>query len=509
MKRFRILTPILVALLVALPALAQPNPEPIAKMNASATGLSFTPKAGFASVALSVSGPNGIVYTYSFVNGERIYFDGLSPRGEQLQDGSYNFELVGMPEARERGTGATMARQTQSGSFAIVGGQIVSGGAEEAPLLKDQQILDDLIVDGSICVGQDCVNGESFGFDTLRLKENNLRIKAQDTSNTASFPSTDWQITFNETSNGGQNKFSIDDIDGGRTPFTIEASAPSHSLYVDSGGRIGLGKSTPVVELHVVDGDTPTIRLEQDGSSGFTAQTFDLAANEANFFVRDATNGSRLIFKIKPNAPTSSIFVENTTGDIGFQTESPTNSLHVRRTDGTASIKVENLGSGNLGVDLLSLESDGPARLAINNTLASSWQLNSASDGLRISDVDVSNNTEFRLDGDGNLIISGNLRTNLETTCANMANCFPDYVFEDGYDLMPLSDVKAHIEQQGHLPNVPPAAEVMAQGLDMTTMQLKLVEKVEELTLYTIAQHETIQALQARLDALEGKTTEQ
>ena len=135
----------------------------------------------------------------------------------------------------------------------------------------DQVILDDLIVDGSLCVGFDCVNGESFGFDTIRMKENNIRIKAQDTSTSASFPTNDWQLTFNDTSNGGANKFSIDDIDGGRTPFTIEAGAPSHSLYTDDGGRIGFGTATPVVELHVKDGDTPTLRLEQDGSSGFTA----------------------------------------------------------------------------------------------------------------------------------------------------------------------------------------------------------------------------------------------
>ena len=56
----------------------------------------------------------------------------------------------------------------------------------------DQVILDDLIVDGSACIGFDCVNGESFGFDTIRIKENNLRIRAQDTSSTASFPTNDW-----------------------------------------------------------------------------------------------------------------------------------------------------------------------------------------------------------------------------------------------------------------------------------------------------------------------------
>jgi len=43
------------------------------------------------------------------------------------------------------------------------------------PATADQVIADDLIVQGSTCVGLDCVNNESFGFDTLRLKENNTR----------------------------------------------------------------------------------------------------------------------------------------------------------------------------------------------------------------------------------------------------------------------------------------------------------------------------------------------
>ena len=114
-----------------------------------------------------------------------------------------------------------------------------------------------LIVGGSACIGFDCVNGESFGFDTIRLKENNLRIKFVDTSSSASFPSNDWQLTANESSNGGANKFSIDDVNSGRTPFTLEAGAPSHSLYVDGGGRIGLGTSTPVVEIHIEVGEYP------------------------------------------------------------------------------------------------------------------------------------------------------------------------------------------------------------------------------------------------------------
>ena len=147
----------------------------------------------------------------------------------------------------------------------------------------DQVILDDLIVVGSICSGLDCVNGENFNFDTIRLKENNLRIKFQDTSSSSSFPNNDWQITINDSVNGGANKFSIEDIDGSRIPFTILAGSPNNSIYVSDSGNVGLGTSTPLVELNIKDGNTPALRLEQDASSGFAAQTWDVGGNEATF----------------------------------------------------------------------------------------------------------------------------------------------------------------------------------------------------------------------------------
>ena len=115
------------------------------------------------------------------------------------------------------------------------------------PAAADQVIADDLIVNGgSLCVGLDCVNGESFGFDTLRLKENNTRIKFDDTSASASFPNNDWQLTANDSANGGLNKFSIDDVTGSKVPFLIEAGAPTNALYVDSSGNIGFGRQNPV-----------------------------------------------------------------------------------------------------------------------------------------------------------------------------------------------------------------------------------------------------------------------
>ena len=177
----------------------------------------------------------------------------------------------------------------------------------------DQVILDDLIINGSECIGQDCVNGESFGFDTLRLKENNLRIKFIDTSSSASFPSNDWEITVNDSTNGGSNSFAITDIDGGKTPFKIMAGAPSSSIYVSESGKVGFGTGVPSTDLHIKAGNTPSVRIEQDSNSGYTAQTWDIGTNEVNFFIKDYTqSNTALPFRIQTGSPDNSIVVKPT-----------------------------------------------------------------------------------------------------------------------------------------------------------------------------------------------------
>ncbi len=369
-----------------------------------------------------------------------------------------------------------------------------------------QVFVTDLVVQGSTCTGFDCVNGESFGFDTLRLKENNLRIHFQDTSVSASFPTTDWRLLANDTGNGGGNFFAIEDADAGRQIFKVEASAPANSLFVDDGGRVGLGTSTPVVELHVVNGDSPTLRLEQNGSSGFTPQTWDIASNETNFFVRDATNGSRLPFKIRPSAPTNSFFID-TDGDIGFGTASPLGTLHIENTGGDDVDDFVVTADGKVGIgvavplDDLHISDAGAARFRLSNTTRTvdseneqDWTINS-NGTLRISaGVDAS---EFTLQADGDLIILGSL-----TTAGGIT---PDYVFQPDYKLMPLDELSKHISQKHHLPNIPSAAEIKEKGsLNMSEMQMKLLEKIEELTLYTLDQQQTIKSLQVRLAKLEN-----
>jgi hypothetical protein len=230
--------------------------------------------------------------------------------------------------------------------------------------LKDQVFFDDLIVFGSACVGQDCVNGENFGFDTGRYRENNLRIHFFDTSNSASFPTNDWRIVINDSSNGGANYFAVEDSDASRQVFRIEAGAQANAIYARN-NSVGLGTSSPIVELHITDGDSPTIRLEQDGSSGFTPQTWDVAGNESNFFVRDVTNGSSLAFRIKPGSGTDDALYIDSDGDIGMGTDSPKADLHIRNNtiSEDVSFNIENAAdSGDPDADVnLIFNGDGEA----------------------------------------------------------------------------------------------------------------------------------------------------
>ncbi|GAB3688562.1 hypothetical protein GCM10027592_03690 [Spirosoma flavus] len=78
-------------------------------------------------------------------------------------------------------------------------------------------------------------------------------------------------------------------------------------------------------------------------------------------------------------------------------------------------------------------------------------------------------------------------------------NQWSDKVFEKDYALKPLAEVETHIQQHGHLPNVPSAKQVVEEGIDPAKMDAKLLEKIEELTLYSIQQQKRIDQLEQLL----------
>ncbi|MEM9981682.1 MAG: hypothetical protein AAF734_04235 [Bacteroidota bacterium] len=78
-----------------------------------------------------------------------------------------------------------------------------------------------------------------------------------------------------------------------------------------------------------------------------------------------------------------------------------------------------------------------------------------------------------------------------------------DYVFAPDYDLMPLPKLKSYIKTHQHLPGIPAASQIEIEGLEIANMLTRQMEKIEELTLYTLQQEAKIQALTRAIEALQ------
>jgi spore germination protein GerM len=85
------------------------------------------------------------------------------------------------------------------------------------------------------------------------------------------------------------------------------------------------------------------------------------------------------------------------------------------------------------------------------------------------------------------------------------SDVWADHVFTNDYQLPTLNEVKLHIDENKHLPGIPTEAEIKENGVNLGEMQVKLLQKIEELTLYLIQQDETIQELKAEIQELKEK----
>jgi hypothetical protein len=85
---------------------------------------------------------------------------------------------------------------------------------------------------------------------------------------------------------------------------------------------------------------------------------------------------------------------------------------------------------------------------------------------------------------------------------------WPDFVFAKTYGLRPLSEVESYIKANSHLPEVPSAAQVAKDGINLGEMDATLLKKIEELTLYLIEQNKKLEAQNEKIGALEKQLSE-
>ncbi|MBV6460349.1 MAG: hypothetical protein HJHJAOHD_00458 [Flavobacteriales bacterium] len=165
---------------------------------------------------------------------------------------------------------------------------------------------------------------------------------------------------------------------------------------------------------------------------------------------------------------------------VGIGTNTPSHKLHIA----TTGVIKPNI--------LLVNDQSQPAEInyQLGQNLISSLRLGQDNNGATfvLEDNTKQGNDKYRLVIDGNGIL------HFREGKVNIP-AFPDYVFSTNYQLKTISEVESYILQNGHLPNMPNADEVKENGIGIGELQVKLLEKIEELTLYIIQQQKEIDIL--------------
>ena len=389
-----------------------------------------------------------------------------------------------------------------SAAPAMAQDQIINGDLD---LNGSLHTRDNSVIQGYLCLGDSCATtaaAQSFDINyPLKLSYSRVAIEFDDQS-VSTHPSRHWGLLVNDAdsySGGGIDRFSVHDFDSDRTPFTILPGAPDNSFWLNSAGRLGLGTAMPLAQLHLVGGSTASFRMQSTGS---LAGNWDILSNSLNWFLKNVDD-NEIPVVVRAGAENGSLYIDDNSA-IGFGTDNPAAALHVQKNDGSAGLLVENLISSPPAVrEMFAMRNNGGSYFTLDNTAAgTTWFFtheNSAPNRFIIADA-VTDGPEFSLTAEGDITIPGNFISG--NTTLNV----PDYVFEEGYALRPLSEVQTFIDPNRHLPDVPSAAQIADTGLDMTAMQMALLKKVEELTLYTLEQEAELtrlRGIEARLAQIE------
>lgn len=195
-------------------------------------------------------------------------------------------------------------------------------------------ITDPLCIGGKLGFGNDIDTVESFSYNnymhTCVLKENNLRLHFDDTSENTSLSYNDWWIEFNNKSREGDNYFALKDLTNNTTPFHINGYdyyqnyAEDYNFVLSlqrSTGYIGTGVQSPKTKLHLNSFNTPSICFFN------STNKIRLAGNETNFFISQNDLGRNLVFAIL--IKTTANLTINSSGNIGINTSTPNYKLDV------------------------------------------------------------------------------------------------------------------------------------------------------------------------------------
>lgn len=154
-------------------------------------------------------------------------------------------------------------------------------------------------------------------------------------------------------------------------------------------------------------------------------------------------------------------------------------------------------GSKNVFIGLQSGQSEtGSEKLYIanSNTITPLVYGDFSAKYIAVGELSVADRAAATSGGYRLLVKGGMITEKIKVATATTVD-WSDYVFEEDYKRMPLEDIEKFVKENKHLPNVPSTAEMMTNGNDLGKTDAKLLEKIEELTLYMIEMNKEIKAL--------------
>ena len=255
-------------------------------------------------------------------------------------------------------------------------------------------------------------------------------------------------------------------------------------------GRLGIGITAPSYKFHVVESaaNTPVAIFENTNASFSSEHLFTIRGQGG------PTTGSSL-FRVQRGSNTA--MHVRWDGNVGIGTPSPDEALVV---NGKISFNYpdNNSYSGMYRNGIKTEYYNGITSVSsnvIHEFTGASITVMSLTQGGYVG-IGTASPTE-KLSVDGN-ILAKKVRVSID------ASDWPDYVFENSYQLMGIGELENYIKQNHHLPGVHSAKQIEREGLDLGSMDALLLKKVEELTLYLIQESKEKEELKEENIALKA-----
>ena len=318
--------------------------------------------------------------------------------------------------------------------------------------------------------------------------------------------------------------------ESGKYKISYASSFGTNDFFtIRNNGNVGIGTVDPSNKLQVEGqvrfnpglGNNNYVQFQSNNSSQLNMLFF--VNNSAQWNLYTQLDG-RLNFRRTDNNSDGGIKMVIRGDNVGIGTTTPSDNLEVYKNirigtvNGSAGITDNNMFGNASGLILgnagFLLDNDNSATNLVSR-LDLKFYVNEK-DGSSLNAMQINRDGKVGIgtsNPDDKLTVKGKIHS--EEVRVDLQVPGPDYVFKDDYNLISLEEVQNYINEHGHLPNIPSAKEMEENGIELGLLNMKLLEKIEELTLYTIDQEEAIlkikeletqnERLNAKLSELEEK----